>query len=135
MLFITKGDRVGRLVGTIVMEARPEPLVLIAREATLLSVLCARLALAGDTPVTASTSTDPRLDPTLRDEALLVIQSATLSCNPEEAVAMLRAQGWNGKLLLLVDRMPDHEPPGRVAWVDCRGGNAQVLAALNAQRG
>ena len=48
---------------------------------------------------------------------------------------MLRAQGWNGKLLLLVDRVPDHEPPGRVAWVDCRGGNAKVLAAINALRG
>ena len=106
VLFIAEGDRIGRLVGTIVMEAGPEPVVLIAREATLLSVLCARLALAGDTPVTA-----------------------------EEAVAMLRAQGWNGKLLLLVDRVPDHEPPGRVAWVDCRGGNAKVLAAINALRG
>ena len=102
VLFIAEGDRIGRLVGTIVMEAGPEPVVLIAREATLLSVLCARLALAGDTPVTASASTDPRLDAALRDRALLVIQSTTLSCNPEEAVAMLRAQGWNGKLLLLV---------------------------------
>ena len=134
VLFIAEGDRIGRLVGTIVMEAGPEPVVLIAREATLLSVLCARLALAGDTPVTASASTDPRLDAALRDRALLVIQSTTLSCNPEEAVAMLRAQGWNGKLLLLVDRVPDHEPPGRVAWVDCRGGNARLLAALNALR-
>ena len=117
------------------MEAGAEPVVLIAREATLMSVLCARLAMAGDTPVTATTSTDARLNPTLRDKALLVIQSSCLSCNPEEAVGMLRAQGWNGKLLLLVDRVPDHSPPGRVAWIDCRHGSSAVLAALKALRG
>jgi hypothetical protein len=117
------------------MEAGAEPVVLIAREGALMSVLCARLAMAGHTPVTASASTDPGLDAALRARALLVIESGCLSCNPEEAVGMLRAQGWNGKLLLLVDRIPDHAPPSGVTWIDCRGGTAAILAALDRLRG
>ena len=112
------------------MEAGSDSVVLIAREGALMSVLCARLAMAGDTPVTASTPSDDRLDGGLRDRALLVIEAACVSGNPEEAVAKLRAQGWNGKLLLLVEQVPDHAPPARVAWVDCRGGSAALMTAL-----
>ena len=117
------------------MEVAAEPVVLIAREGALLSVVCARLAMAGETPITAADSTDPRLDDGLRERAVLVVEASRLSCNPEEAVATLRSQGWNGKLALLVDRIPDHSPPKSVAWVDCRGGTAAILSALTTLRG
>jgi hypothetical protein len=120
----------GSLVGTLVMEAVIEPVVLIAREGALLSVLCARLAMAGETPVTAATCTDPRLSSELRDKAVLVIESSGLSCDPQQSVAELRAAGWNGKLLLLVDLVPDQPQPSQVSWVDCRGGTAAVMKAL-----
>jgi hypothetical protein len=117
-----------------IMEAAIEPVVLIAREGALLSVLCARLAMAGETPVTAAAPGDKRLDEGLRARAALVIECSGLSCNPEEAVALLRSEGWFGKLLLLVDRVPDHPPPRDVAWIDCRGGSAAVRAALDGLR-
>lgn len=117
------------------MEVAAEPVVLIAKEGALLSVVCARLAMAGETPITAARCDDPRLDESLRDKAVLVIEAARLSCNPEEAVAALRAKGWNGKLALIVTRMPDHAPPKGVAWVDCQGGTAAVMAALASLRG
>lgn len=130
MVSASEISRIGSLVGTLVMEAATEPVVLIAREGALLSVLCARLAMAGETPVTAAACNDPRLDSGLRDKAVLVIEASGLSGNPEEAVGQLRAEGWHGKLLLLVDSIPDHEPPLRVAWVDGRGGTAAMMTAL-----
>jgi hypothetical protein len=125
----------GSLVETFVMEAAIEPVVLIAREGALMSVLSARLAMAGETPVTATSPGDKRLDDGLRARAVLVIESSGLSCNPEEAVALLRAEGWVGKLLLLVDRVPDQPPPNGVAWIDCRGGTAAIMTALAGLRG
>jgi hypothetical protein len=131
---MAKPSRIGSHVETIVMEVASEPVVLIARDGALMSVLCARLAMAGDTPVTASASTDPRLDAALRERSLLVIEAAGLSGNAKEAAAKLRAQGWNGKLLLMVEDVPDHAPPERVAWVDARGGSAALMAALKSLR-
>jgi hypothetical protein len=135
VVFTHEFNRIGSPVEPLVMEAVIEPVVLIAREGALLSVLCARLAMAGETPVTAAACTDPRLDLVLRDQAVLVIEASGVSCNPEEAIAQLRAGGWNGKLLLLVDRMPDQAPPRRVAWAECRGGTAAVMKALAELRG
>jgi hypothetical protein len=119
----------------LVMEAAAEPVVLIAREGALLSVVCARLAMAGETPITAADCGDPRLDDGLRDRALLVVDASVLTADPEEAVAMLRAQGWHGKLVLLVSTVPAQVPPKRVAWIDGRGGTAAILSALSTLRG
>jgi hypothetical protein len=126
---------IGSHAEVLVMEVASEPVVLIARDGALLSVLCARLEMAGDTPVTASASNDAGLDRDLRDRALLVIESACLSADPDEAVEKLRAQGWNGKILVLVDLLPDHAPPYRAAWADRRGGTAALMAALTGLRG
>jgi hypothetical protein len=120
---------------TLLMEAAAEPVVLIAREGALLSVVCARLAMAGETPITAADCDDPRLDDGLRDKAVLVIEGALLSRSPAEAVDLLRGRGWNGKLALLLSEVPADHPPKRVAWIDGRGGSAAIMSALATLRG
>ena len=112
------------------MDVAAEPVVLIAREGALLSVVCARLAMAGETPITAVDCADPRLDDGLRKRAMLVVEASRLSVDPEEAVVALRAQGWSGKLAVLVNGVPDGSPPSRVAWVDSRGGTAAIMTAI-----
>ena len=125
----------GKFLETLVMEVAAEPVVLIAREGALLSVVCARLAMAGETPITAADCGDPKLDDGLRDRAVLVVDASLLSADPDDAVELLRAQGWHGKLALLVGAVPTHLPPNRVAWVDGRGGTAAVMRALAELRG
>jgi hypothetical protein len=122
-----------------------DPVVLIAKSGELLAVLCARLALSGETPVTAAASDDSRLDTRLRSTAVLIVEAACLSQglddeglaheDPALAVAMLRSQGWNGKLLLLVDAVPDYPGQDNVGWVSMRGGAAAVVKALAELRG
>ncbi|MDB5721106.1 MAG: hypothetical protein JWP15_1724 [Alphaproteobacteria bacterium] len=117
------------------MSAAAEPIVLIDRGGALLSVVSARLAMAGDTPITASDCVDPKLVPALRSTALLVIEARRIAPDPTQAVNSLRAMGWNGKLLIIVDQLPDGEPPAQVRWVSKRGGTSAVMSALANLRG
>jgi hypothetical protein len=107
-----------------------EPIVLIVGEGALLSVVCARLAMAGETPITARDWHDPRLGPELRGKATLVVEGAFLSQDGEAAVRSLREMGWCGKLVILADNLPDGGDQADICWVPRRNGTAGVLAAL-----
>ena len=116
--------------GTSAMKSVVEPIVLIAREGALISVVCARLIMAGDTPITAGDFDDPQLEPALRSSAILVVEGKRLSPEPGQAVHALRAMGWNGKLAVILDRLPEAEPPARVRWVAKTGGTPAIMAAI-----
>jgi hypothetical protein len=115
------------------MASALEPIVLVAREGALLSVVCARLIMAGETPITASDCVDPKLEPGLRAAAILVVEAAHLSDEPPGAVQQLRAMGWGGKLAIIVDG-PQAEPPAKVRWIPKAGGTAAIMSAITALR-
>jgi hypothetical protein len=117
------------------MEFAAEPIVLVAREGALLSVVCARLIMAGETPITVGDCVDPKLDPALRSKAILVVEAARLSADPVEAVHALRAMGWEGKLAIIVDPVPEGDPPARVRWIARSGGTPAIMSAIAALRG
>ena len=107
-------------------------LVLIVRNAALRSTLAARLALAGEAVVTVERCDAPQLG-RLRRDSILVVSGSALEGEPAGWPALLRAQGWQGKIAILADTAGIALPPAGeddVAVIGAKNPIADLLALL-----